>query len=123
MIADDNTRLQVRPSTPLPWEVFRQCGFLALVNTAVFHPRGWAISFLYPDGTDRDEILAGNIEPIAWTLEGDGAERWSYGCDDATRSMLDELWRRANLLLANTQLVHDAALDLIDGAQTPGNDG
>lgn len=55
------------------FENFRQFGGLWMLNRTVFHPRGFALAFVY--GTKREV-------PIGWTLQGDGTEPWCFG-DDA----------------------------------------
>lgn len=47
-------------------------GVLWLVNRAVFHPRGFALSLVYADGEP---------EPYGWTIEGDGTEPWRFDED------------------------------------------
>jgi hypothetical protein len=47
-------------------------GVLWLLNKAVFHPRGFALSLIYEDGKN---------EPRGWSIEGDGSEVWSFGGD------------------------------------------
>lgn len=52
-----------------PWDEFRTSGLLWLVNTSVFHPRGYAIAMAY----DADGACTG------WKLRGDGTEVWEFG--------------------------------------------
>jgi hypothetical protein len=54
---------------------------LWLINRVVFHPRGYALALHYPDGTTREQIDAGGVEPVGWELLGDGSEPWLYGPD------------------------------------------
>lgn len=54
-------------------EEFRTNGLLWLVNTAVFHPRGLAISFVFDD----DEKV------IGWRVQGDGTEPWYFEKSEA----------------------------------------
>ena len=49
---------------------FRDKGLLWLINTSVFHPRGYAIAFFYDD--DDTEFK----NPTGWKLVGDGSEPW-----------------------------------------------
>lgn len=46
----------------------RPTGLLWLINTTVFHPRGYALALHF----DVDGNCTG------WSLMGDGAERWSF---------------------------------------------
>ena len=55
-------------------------GLLWLINTSVFHPRGYALVI------DRDEATG---HATGWYLMGDGKERWSYAEDGIAVGMLD----------------------------------
>ena len=52
---------------------FRDEGLLWLINTSVFHPRGYAIAFVYED--DDTEFK----NPTGWQIVGDGSEPWVMG--------------------------------------------
>lgn len=54
------------------FQEFREEGLLWLINTSVFHPRGYAIAFVYDD----DDIEFKN--PIGWKLMFDGSEPWQF---------------------------------------------
>lgn len=58
------------PDPPLarPFSEFAETGLLWLVNTSVFHPRGYALAFHKDD--------AGDV--VGWSLLGDGTERWAF---------------------------------------------
>jgi hypothetical protein len=58
---------------PRPFSELRDTGLLWLINTTVFHPRGYALAVHYADGTDS--------EMIGWSLVGDGTEVWAFGTD------------------------------------------
>jgi hypothetical protein len=49
---------------------FRDEGLLWLINTSVFHPRGYALAFVYDDEDTEFK------NPIGWQLVGDGSEPW-----------------------------------------------
>lgn len=52
-----------------PFHELRDEGLLWLINTSVFHPRGYALALhLNDDG-----------EATGWTLLGDGSEAWTFG--------------------------------------------
>lgn len=78
----------------------RTSGLLWLFNTAVLHPRGFAVGFVYPDDATAYQITAGAVEPIGWQLFGDGTEPWRFDIDDAT---LDRLFDSVQTLLAVQQ--------------------
>jgi hypothetical protein len=69
------------------WDDLRSTGLLWLINTTVFHPRGFALALHFDDGGDC----------TGWSLLGDGQERWTYsedgwpegeGLDDAFRAAM-----------------------------------
>lgn len=71
-----------------PWSEFRTAGLLWLINTVVFHPRGYAIG-IGPNPGD------------GWMLQGDGRERWSYDTADPDFvAELDDAYLRAQATLA-----------------------
>jgi hypothetical protein len=49
---------------------FRDEGLLWLINTSVFHPRGYALAFVYDDEDTEFK------NPTGWQLHGDGSEPW-----------------------------------------------
>lgn len=55
-------------------------GVLWLINRAVFHPRGFALSLVY---SDED----GNTDPVGWRIEGDGSEVWTFAGFDEDEKM------------------------------------
>jgi hypothetical protein len=55
------------PPKVRPWEELRSTGLLWLINRVVFHPRGWALSFVRSSG-----------EIAGWRLLGDGREVWRF---------------------------------------------
>jgi len=59
-------------STPpvRPLAELRDAGLLWLINTAVFHPRGYALALVREHG-----------EVVGWTLLGDGSEPWRFDDD------------------------------------------
>lgn len=63
---------------------FLDTGLLWLINTTVFHPRGYSLAIK----VDKDSGTA-----VGWNLLGDGTEPWTFGddCDDkfqAAQSLL-----------------------------------
>lgn len=52
----------------LDFDDLRTNGLLWLVNASVFHPRGFALAFVYDDD--------GNC--IGWEMLGDGGEPWGF---------------------------------------------
>ena len=71
-----------------PFSELRDEGLLWLINTSVFHPRGYALAFVM----DEDGNATG------WALLGDGTEAWTMG-DDGHGPTLDELMARTKKLL------------------------
>ncbi len=63
---------------PMPFFRLHETGVLWAINRLVFHPRGLAFAVHYPDGTDPDEILRGEHEPVDWSIVGDGSEVWAF---------------------------------------------
>jgi hypothetical protein len=73
------------PKNPRPFSDLREKGLLWLINTTVFHPRGFALAMAFNE--------AG--EAIGWQLLGDGKEPWAFGesCDpefEAVERLFDE---------------------------------
>lgn len=73
-----------------PWEDLRSTGLLWLINSTVFHPRGFALAFTMQDG-----------KPTGWKLLGDGSEPWRFDGD------IDELFRKAEETLASHRIEAD----------------
>lgn len=69
---------------------FRTLGLLWLINASVFHPRGFAISFVNDPATG---------EVTGWRLEGDGGEAWFFEPDPR----IDDLFERSSELLGRPQ--------------------
>lgn len=69
-----------------PWSELRDTGLLWLINSAVLHPRGFALAIHIND--------AG--ESTGWSLIGDGSEPW-YFTDDAES---DDCFTRVTALLS-----------------------
>lgn len=72
-----------------PFSEFRDEGLLWLVNTMVFHPRGYALAFEINDDGDA----------IGWSLQGDGKERWAYAATDEMNEALDALFLKVKALM------------------------
>jgi hypothetical protein len=76
------------------FEEFRDRGLLWLINTSVFHPRGYAIAFVYED--DDTEFK----NPTGWQLIGDGSEPWWFiddnGSIDLHFAMVEKLFKENN---------------------------
>lgn len=74
--------LRIRPFSELP-----DAGLLWLINSAVFHPRGFALT-LHRRG---DEI-------VGWSIQGDGSEPWHFvdhGKSDANFVAAEATFQRA----------------------------
>lgn len=56
--------------SPRPFSTLRPTGLLWLINTSVFHPRGFALALHYPH--------LDAAEPDGWVLNGDGCEPWLF---------------------------------------------
>ena len=54
-----------------PFSELRDTGLLWLINTTVFHPRGYAIALHFND----------QGEATGWSLLGDGTELWQFAVD------------------------------------------
>ena len=63
---------------PRPFAELRLAGLLWLINTAVFHPRGFALAMHFDD--------EGNA--TGWSLQGDGTEPWAFRLEDAEADRL-----------------------------------
>lgn len=78
---------------PRPFSELRPTGLLWLINTTVFHPRGYALALHY-------ENPAG--EPTGWSIEGDGTEPWVFLDSDQTpegMTSIDECFRAVKEVL------------------------
>jgi len=68
----------------------RADGLLWLINTVVFHPRGFA--------------LAVDSETGAFSLMGDGSERWGYAEEPTPGAVpADDLWAAAEAAFARAR--------------------
>ena len=70
---------------------FRDEGLLWLINTSVFHPRGYAIAFVYEDEDTEFK------NPTGWKLVGDGSEPWWF--NDEPKGSIDEHFEKTQRLL------------------------
>lgn len=68
-----------------PFAELRDEGLLWLINTVVFHPRGFALALHF----DNDKNATG------WSLYGDGLEAWQFADDD----VVDEMFAKTKKLL------------------------
>ena len=71
---------------PRPFSELRPTGLLWLINTTVFHPRGYALALHFDDD--------GNA--TGWSLMGDGSEPWVFLDVDQTpdgMTSIDECFR------------------------------
>lgn len=59
-----------------PFSELMDTGLLWLINSVVFHPRGFALSLF------RNQV-SGDVE--GWCLKGDGTEPWVMPDDDVTQ--------------------------------------
>jgi hypothetical protein len=70
--------MAVPVSEPRPFADLRPTGLLWLINTTVFHPRGFALALHLDDqGT-----------ATGWSLQGDGTEPWEFQLTDADADRL-----------------------------------
>lgn len=77
----------------------RELGLLWLINTSVFHPRGYALALTYDDHDTEFTT------PLGFRILGDGSEPWTMGDPSPERiaagdPTLDDLFKRAAILLA-----------------------
>lgn len=75
-----------------PFADLRSTGLLWLVNTTVFHPRGYSLGIALDDD--------GNA--TGWTLYGDGTEPWQFRDPDPMpegQMSIDECFAAARALL------------------------
>lgn len=61
---------------PRPFAELSSSGLLWLINTVVFHPRGYALALAVDRHTGE--------QAAGWTLLGNGTEPWRYEADDVT---------------------------------------
>lgn len=73
----------------LPFEQLRDTGLLWLINTTVFHPRGYALSI----DLDPDTGQARGFQ-----LLGDGKERWGWA-EDVMAAELDAKFQTVRRLM------------------------
>ena len=66
-----------------PWEDLGPTGLLWLINTSVFHPRGYALA----------------VTAEGFQILGDGTERWAFAETPGMVSMLDERFLNVRELL------------------------
>lgn len=87
-ITDVRTGLHVHrgPLIPLTAENLRNSGLLWLINTSVFHPRGYALFLSIPTEEEKAE---GHVESFGFW--GDGTEPYSFG--DSTEEEFTALER------------------------------
>jgi hypothetical protein len=61
-------------------EFLRGKGLLWAINRYLFHPRGFALTFV------QDEVIQMNgpakLETVGVYMQGDGSECWAYATDD-----------------------------------------
>ena len=82
-----------------PFSEFRNEGLLWLVNTSVFHPRGYALAFHFEADVLGDYD---NATVTGWSLMGNGEERWEYDSSGFVRpnaAELDRLYARTRRLM------------------------
>jgi len=68
-----------------PFSELRDEGLLWLINTTVFHPRGYALALHYDD----------DMNATGWSLVGDGSEPWQM----PNTSEVDALFLKTKALL------------------------
>lgn len=82
----------------LPFKAARWTGLLWAINKVLMHPRGFALAFEFPEGATREQIEAHQVDPIGWSIMGDGTEPWQFtdGLDDIGFDAFEDLleWAR-----------------------------
>ena len=58
-----------------PISDLRDTGLLWLINTTVFHPRGYALALIY-ENRENPFVPGGKV--TGWRLYGDGTEPWQF---------------------------------------------
>lgn len=83
----DTPRVPPAATPILPFEQLRDTGLLWLINTALLHPRGYALAILHDD----------EGHATSWQLLGDGTERWSF--PDSMNDELDARFKAVQRIL------------------------
>jgi hypothetical protein len=67
-----------------PFESARSTGLLWAINKVLMHPRGFALTWEYPESATPEEIVLGAVAPCGFSVAGDGTEAWQFeeGLDD-----------------------------------------
>lgn len=86
-----------------PFEAAREHGLLWYINRVAFHPRGFALGFIYPPDADPAAITRGDVTPVGWTITGDGTEPWAFGDMPDGGSIDDDQFARFEALLTETR--------------------
>lgn len=74
------------------FEDLRSNGLLWLINRVVFHPRGYALGFVYDDSK----------EIVGWTMYGNGSEPWIFSENE------DEIFTKANNFLKQNHDIEES---------------
>lgn len=78
-----------------PFHELRDTGLLWLINTTVFHPRGWALAI------HNSEMVPEGGTATGWSLQGDGTEPWRF--EDPPQELIDQGFKTVNQLFALVQ--------------------
>lgn len=73
---NDFVKAGINPNEPTDFSTFRDNGLLWLINTTVFHPRGFALAIHVDDNGTAD----------GYQIIGDGSEEYRF--DDSTDKFL-----------------------------------
>ena len=85
--------------TGRPFADLRATGLLWLINTTVFHPRGYALA-LHFDGKHPDLGAC-----TGWSLMGDGSEPWQFATQGWPEGEgIDEAFAAVNEMLRGSAL-------------------
>lgn len=80
------------PRRIFTFEEARPTGLLWAINKVLMHPRGFALAFEYPDGSELEDIKANAVAPMGFSVVGDGSEPWSFaeGLDEEGFAAFEE---------------------------------
>lgn len=93
--------------TPLPFSVLQSVGLLWLINTSVFHPRGFSLALTFDVENSKltqEMIDSGEVQPTGFTLQGDGTEAFNF----STPERVDECFSAVREFFANMAVINSA---------------
>lgn len=98
----EGQRQNLKPGVPpiRSFAEFRDCGLLWLINTVVFHPRGFAIGFRFDD----------ERHVVGWGLQGNGTEPWHFDTEPPTDEERAKYgWQSVDELFAKVEALFEEA--------------